>query len=539
VPGPFSPPFLNGEPRAERFLRATFRDAKARIEHTKRVSARRLAPGLIEAIREQDRWLPASEQRKANLAKLVRPGTTVVVTGQQVGLFLGPLYTFYKAASAVAVAAALERESGVPCVPLFWVQTEDHDFPEINHCNVPGADGTALRLAIDETLEGPDSSRVSAKHRVVGNDVGEQLDCLDQQFASLPQAAEFLGLLRDQYRPGRSMSQAFACTLAAVFSSEGLVLLDPRTETVAKLVAPIHRKAIREAEDIANRLLQRCRELGASDFEIQVHVRAGSPLSFFHYPNIEGPRFRLEPAAAGWTLVGREQSVSSEELLALLETEPMRFSSSALLRPLLQDTLLPTAAYVAGPGEINYFAQLEPLYADFKLPVPMIVPRARFRCLEARIRALLEKLHLAPAQVEHPRDQLLTSLPSEPSGDYPPPEVVQEQLLGGVSRRLDELDKVMASLDPNLSKAVLRTRETVTHAISRLVQRYQHALVEKNQMLSERIDRAQAFLYPSGEPQERVYSLPYFACRYGIGELKRKVFARLVPFSGEVVDLDL
>src|SRR5260370_33630267 len=103
---------------------------------------------------------------------------------------------------------------------------------------------------------------------------------------------------------------------------------------------------------------------------------------------MERPRCRLEPGGAGWTLVAREQSVSSEELLALLETEPMRFSSSALLRPLLQDTLLPTAAYVAGPGEINYFAQLEPLYADFKLPVPMIAPHARFRCSAARIRAL-------------------------------------------------------------------------------------------------------------------------------------------------------
>src|SRR5260370_22769236 len=138
---------------------------------------------------------------------------------------------------------------------------------------------------------------------------------------------------------------------------------------------------------------------------------------------MERPRCRLEPGGAGWTLVAREQSVSSEELLGLLETDPMRFSSSALLRPLLQDTLLPAAAYVAGPGEINYFAQLEPLYADFKLPVPMIVPRARFRCLDTRIRALLTKLRLTPAQIDQPRDQLLTSLPTEPPSQHPTPPI--------------------------------------------------------------------------------------------------------------------
>jgi len=540
VPGPFCPSFLKVEARAERFLPATFRNAHSRIEHTRRTSHRALSPGLLEILLDQNQRLPDSEARKANLLKLSRPGTAVVVTGQQVGLFLGPLYTFYKTASAVATARALERESGVPCVPMFWVQTEDHDFPEINHCHFPSSDGSAVRLSIGEASEGPESSRISVKHRVLGKDVAQQLDCLQEQLGSFPFAADFLGLLRSHYQVGRSLSEGFVVTLASLFSEEGLVFLDPREEAMARLAAPVHRKAIFEAESIAARLLQRGQELAESDFETQVHVRSDSPLSFFHFPQPEGPRFRLESdGAARWSLVGQERLVSAEELKNALERQPMRFSCSALLRPLLQDTLLPTAAYVAGPAEINYFAQLEPVYADFKLPVPMIVPRARFRCIEPRVRSLLQKLQLTPAQVERPRELLLESVIGQSSGDYPPPDVVEEQLTGSFVRRLEELDGLMSSLDPALSKAAERTRESVAHAISRFVHRYQHALLEKNQVISERVARVQESLYPGGEPQERVFSLPYFACRYGIDEFKRKIFEALVPFSGDVVDVDL
>ena len=540
MPGPFCPSFLKAEARAERFLPATFRNADSRLEHTRRSSERRLAPGLLEILLEQNRELPVSEARKANLLKLSRPGTAVVVTGQQVCLFLGPLYTIYKTASAVATARALERESGIPCVPLFWVQTEDHDFPEINHCHSPNADGGAVRLAIGEATSGPESSRISVKHRALGSDVAQQLDCLQEQLGSLPFAADFLALLRRHYQIGRSLSEAFRFTLASLFSEEGLIFLDPRTEAIARLAAPVHRKAIFEADFIAARLLQRGRELAENDFEAQVHVRSASPLSFFHHPQADGPRFRLESdGAARWSLVGQEQFVSADELRNALEGQPLRFSCSALLRPLLQDTLLPTAAYVAGPAEINYFAQLEPLYAEFKLPVPMIVPRARFRCLEPRVRSLLQKLQLTPAQVEQPRELLLESVVSQSSGDYPPPHVVEEQLTGSFVGRLEELDRLTSSLDPALSKAAQRTRESVAHAISRFFHRYQHALVEKNQVIGERVSRVQESLYPGGEPQERVFSLPYFACRYGIDEFKRKIFEALIPFAAGVVDVDL
>jgi len=540
VPGPFCPSFLKAEARAERFLPATFHNATSRIEHGRRASQRTLAPGVLQILVEQNEELPASDARKANLLKLSRPGTAAVVTGQQVGLFLGPLYTFYKTASAVATARALERESGVPCVPLFWVQTEDHDFPEINHCHFPSADGGAVRLAIGEAAAGQEASRISVKHRALGQDVAQQLGCLQEQLGSFPGASDFLGLLRSHYQAGRNLSEAFVLTLASLFSEDGLVFLDPRTEAVARLAAPVHRKAIFEAESIAARLHQRCRELTDSDFETQVHVRSDSPLSFFHYPQPEGPRFRLQKdGLARWSLVGREQFVSAEELRNALESQPLRFSCSALLRPLLQDTLLPTAAYVAGPAEINYFAQLEPLYSEFKLPVPMIVPRARFRCLEPRVRSLLQKLQLTPAQVEQPRGPLLESVVGQSSGDYPPPNVVEEQLTGSFVRRLEELDGLMSSLDPALSKAAQRTRESVAHAISRFVHRYQHALLEKNQVISERVSRVQELLYPNGEPQERVFSLPYFACRFGIDEFKRKIFEALVPFSADVVDVDL
>src|SRR5262249_44137380 len=148
--------------------------------------------------------------------------------------------------------------------------TEDHDFPEINHCHFPGTDGSAVRLAVGESASGPpEAARISVKHRILGDDVAQQLHCLDEQLGSFPGASDFLGLLRRHYQSGRPMSEAFVFPLASLFSDEGLVFLDPRTEAVARLAAPVHRKAVFEAEPLAARLLQRCRELAESDFDAQ------------------------------------------------------------------------------------------------------------------------------------------------------------------------------------------------------------------------------------------------------------------------------
>ena len=535
--GSFFSAYVAGEPRALAFWREAPLDPAARKAATCRAAERRVAPPLLEALAALDRELPASPARRAHLAALGRPGTAVVVTGQQVGLFLGPLYTFYKAATAVASARALERESGVPCVPLFWLQTEDHDFPEIDHCLLPGPPGgPPVRLAIGD---GGVPERRSVAHRRLGEDVQAALAGLEAVLGDLPHAGEVLARVRRHYQPGRTLAAAFAGLLAELFAEEGLLFLDPRLPAVARLLAPVYRRALDDAAGIADALAERSRALRAAGFAEQVHVRPGSPLVFFHEDNPEGPRYRLDPAAGGFRLVGGDRTVALAELRQALETDPLRFSTSALLRPVVQDTLLPTAAYVGGPGEIGYFAQVGALEERFGLCPPLLLPRARLRLVEPAVRTLLRKLELRPADAERPLDDLLRRTGASASGEWPPPEALRDRLLGEFSRALEAFERGAPALDANLCDPARKTRETVTHACSRLVDRYARALGERDHTLRDRLTRLRAALCPDDTPQERIYGLSSYCARAGTAALTRAVLGAIVPFSAEVVDLEL
>lgn len=545
----FCSAFLCGDPRAQPFLPADFRDPQARCRLTRAAAQRRLHPQLLAALTEQNLSLGPSPARQQNLAALADPGpagTAVVVTGQQVGLFLGPLYTVYKAATAIAAARTLQAESGVRCVPLFWLQTEDHDYDEIHHCEVPRYAAPPLHLQLPAAPAA--LARVSVAHRRLGPAVTEQLDALAAALSSLPYAAPFLERLRAHYLPEATLGAAFTGALAELFADEGLLFLEPRRAEIAALAAPLYRRSIVEQEAITAALLARQAGLQAAGCAEQIPTRAGTTLVFFHADGVTGPRYRLERCAETdgaadaprWSIPGgpspndapRATASSSSparrvftqtEVLALLAQEPLRFSSSALLRPVIQDSLLPTAAYVGGPGEINYFAQLAPLYELFGVAQPLVMPRARFRCLEDNTRSWLAKLGLSPAEAETPRAELLRRLAARTPQERPDPAALRERMLADISTHLGELE----ALDSALRDPVRRARESIERTVSRLTDRYAQALLERDHVTTERVDRVQGFLLPDGVPQERFYSLPYFACKYGASAFKQKLFAHL------------
>ncbi|WP_224364568.1 bacillithiol biosynthesis cysteine-adding enzyme BshC [Hyalangium versicolor] len=536
----FSADWLRGDPRALRFLPDRFRHRMARAEAVAAASSRVVAPALHEALVARNARLPSSPARERNLELLTRPGTVAVVTGQQVGLFLGPLFTLYKAASAILAARALAEETERPCVPVFWLQTEDHDLPEIDHCFVPRGTGAPLRLSLQHADAA--TSRAPVAHRRLGEGAPVALAALRAELGGQPHAGEFLGLMERAYRPEATMADAFAEVLATLFADEGLVFLDPRDPRLGPLAAPVHRRAIEEASAISTALGAQGSALEEAGFSEQVHIRPGAPLGFFSPDGVEGARYRLDPGDVPgmWKLVGHPENaaVSTAELLSWLEREPLRFTTSALLRPILQDTWLPTAAYVGGPGEIAYFAQLAPLYSHVGLPMPLILPRSRFRVLDDRVRGLLDKLGLSPDEVATPRDELLTRLATHGAGEgFDPPEAVEARLMGTLAPELARLGERMATLDPSFAHAIERTEESVRLALSRLVAKYSRALAQRDQVTAERLDRLRTYLLPDGAPQERIYSLPYYACRFGARAFTRQVLESCAPFSGALEDL--
>ena len=481
-------------------------------------------PAVLSALVAQNAGYSRSVAREAHLWALGE-GAPAVVTGQQMGLFLGPLFTIYKAATAIRLARTLSEGQRVPVVPIFWLQTEDHDLAEIATCHVAPSRGSATRLELPA-----DDDRISVAHLVLPEAVTATLDQLEEALSHLPHASAHVHRLRRHYRPGAGWAEAFAATLSDLFAKEGLVLLDPRQPSFAKLAIPVHRRAILEAGPIAEALKARGQE--------RVHVRDAAPLSFFHPQGPEGPRCRLVAQGSGFVEVGGTQVHSRDALLAELEDHPMSFSTSALLRPILQDTLLPTAVYVGGPAEVEYFEQLPPVYAAFGLEMPRIVRRAHFRLIERKTRRNLDELGLVAGEMDGTANELLGQLASR-EGGLATGEAIGKHLLDGFQKNLEEVRSALLAGGAHMDRALEKTQGTVEHAVGRLVANFQKAQALRDERRVEIVKALLDWLRPNGEPQERVYNMSYFVAKHGERAFIERVVEAADPSSGGVVDLDL
>jgi bacillithiol biosynthesis cysteine-adding enzyme BshC len=533
----FTSSFLAGDAAARALLARDFRDPAARAASARAAAARRIHPGVLETLREQQTRLPPSAAREEHLRALTSGDTAVVVTGQQVGLFLGPLYTFYKAASTVAMARALAAESGVRCVPLFWLQTEDHDFAEIAGCHVADAAGAPVTLAL--AAERPDEARVSVAHRRLGPEVAAVVEGLAAALEDAPAAGEVTALVRAHYVEGRSLADAFAGLLAAIFSEEGLLVLDPRDPRVARAAAPLYTRALERVGPIEARLRERGAALAAAGLDEQIPVRERCALLCVHPRGPAGPRFRLRRDGPCWGLAGGgHEALLDAQVDQWLHEDPLRFSTSALLRPPVQDTLLPVAAYVGGPAEVSYFAQLGPVYDELGVPQPLVAPRARFRLVDAATRRRLAQLGLTAADAERPRHELLVHAATS-SGAGPRPDDLRRRVAETIGPAVDALANEVSAANRGLERDAARAKESVRHVLDRLVNRYARDLAARDTAAGERLDKVLDALAPEGTPQERYYSWPSLAARHGIAAFKSLVLARLAetPFPTGLLEL--
>jgi len=521
--------FIAGEADATTLLPARPLEPAAWDEAASRAGRKRLVQGVVEELQRQAASLPASPVRQAALTALGRPGTTCVVAGQQVGVFLGPLYTVHKAATAVARARWLGERTGRACIPIFWLQTEDHDWAEVARFDgcVRGR-WLSGRLAPESAAE----ARVSLAHRRLPPDVEVHLGSLSRALAPLPHGAEVTALLGRHYVAGRSPGAAFAGVLAELFADEGLVLLDPRTPAMAARAAPLVQFALEENDAISTLLEERGAALARFGFQEQVHTRPDASLAFFHPAGAGGPRFRPDRDGDGFrTPLGR---VTLAELRARLADDPLSFSTSALLRPLVQDSLLPTAATLGGPAECTYFAQLPPVYARAGLELPMIAPRARFRVVDPWTASALDRLGLLPEDTDQPVHALAARLHAWPAWMG---ASLRERLLGPLERQLEAVRPEVLALDPALARAVAKTRAHVARGVDRFIGRLQRAALVSSGLGTDALEalaQVTAALQPAGRPQERVHGFWAIAAEVGPRALVSSLVSAAASLSPEL-----
>jgi bacillithiol synthase len=470
---------------------------------------------LTRILRRQNEALGCGEAALQNIQKLSRPDTLAVVTGQQVGLFSGPAFTLYKALTAVRLAQSLEGR-GIACVPVFWLATEDHDFEEIAGANILDDDYQLVRLREEGERPAPMSSVGYIKF------AGRIAEALSLVESSLPEGEARENLLRDlreSYRPGQTWGQAFGRLMTRLFGKWGVVLLDPLDADVHGLSRAVYQRAAMRCDELRRCLIERSQSLVRAGYHAQVHVQENSTLLFHERHGNRRAVHHRDGKAGGIFFAEEGESLTAAEIEAQIEKLPLAFSPNVLLRPIVQDTLIPTIAYVAGPSELAYFGQAQVLYAAFGRPMPAIFPRAAFTLLDSRVHRILEKYNLTIEDVWGGEDKVSRKIAA--AGFAAGWAERFDESERDLDRLLERMKKDVEVLDPTLLDAVKHAEEKIRYQVERVKGKITRAAMSKSDVLKRHEETLARFLVPDKELQERQVSGIYFLGRAGYGLLDR------------------
>jgi bacillithiol synthase len=416
--------------------------------------------------------------------RLAAGPTLAVTTGQQPGLFTGPLYTIYKALSAISLAARLERERKVPVVPVFWVAGDDHDFHEANHATLLNSGGEPLTVVLRERPA--DAAAVPLYRERCGPEIAAALDQVRQGTPDSEFKEAVLVWLAAAYRPDATLADAAAEAIQVLLGPLGLAVVRPYAASMKGAMAPLLVRALGTTLDD-----------GLSP--VLIEAKQG--------------RDRLRPDGDAFVTRRSGERFTRAELEQIAADAPERLSPNVLLRPVIEAALLPTVAYMAGPGELEYFPTAAPLYRALDVSPQTALPRWSGTLVESRVDKVVEKHGLKmddfaapPGAVEERlvRDQL-------------PPEVAEtlENLKEEIRSAYGRVSDGARRVDPTLERTVESARNAALGGMQDIEKKIVAALKRTNETLVGQLARARSALFPSGQPQERVLTYASMAIRYG------------------------
>jgi bacillithiol biosynthesis cysteine-adding enzyme BshC len=453
----------------------------------------------VAAILErQNREFGAGAKTLANIQRL-RDGSAAVVTGQQVGLFGGPLFCILKALTAVIMA----EKAGA--VPMFWMATEDHDLEEVNTVNLPAGDHLK-------------KFTVNVPHRE-GAPVGT-IEFTDEVAAAVQQVEAIFGkseiseLLAASYRKGETFGTAFARFYTKVFSDLGVIFLNPLDPELHSIAQPVFRAALEKSEEINHALLERNKELEAAGYVAQVKVTPSHTLCFYYE---DGARTPVKHHDKEFFVGDRKLAVA--ELIKETERCPELFSANVLLRPVIQDYLLPTLCYIGGPAEVAYFAQIEVIYRKLAGRLTPILPRIFATLIEPRQAKLLDRYQLSLPDLftapEKARELVGSrALPDSILKSFDQAAEHVEQALSLIQGPLEKLDKTLVDAAENAGTKMRYQLQTIRDKAAR-------AETRKNSEVMQHADELITALYPNKDLQEREVGAVYFLLKYGLSMVEQ------------------
>ena len=463
---------------------------------------------LCDALAQMNSRWGATEETVNNIELLRESDTVAVVTGQQAGLFTGPLYTIYKAISAVKVARCLTTRN-TKAVPVFWIASEDHDFAEVANAEFISRECQLSKIEVSTALH--------KENQPVGNVVvDDSIDSVITQFFEQLPNSEFVGdvnqLLKNAWRSGRRYSESFATMMTTLLGRYGLIFLDPLDPELKKLAAPLYAKAASRAAQIAVAIEERSRELEAAGYHAQVLATANSFPLFFH--DDEGARHAITRLENGkYKAKECDQEHTADELANLSAQSPERFSPNVTLRAVVQDYLLPTIAYYGGAAEIAYFAQTAEVYRVLDRPTTPILPRSSLTMVERHTGRVLERYNLSLQDFFEGLEPVLKRVVEEYLGANTAKLFSESE--ERVNQQLDRLRQELASVDPTLAGALDTGRKKINYQFEGLRTRFVRAQLARDEAAQRQLQRAFDQLYPQKDLQERHINITSLLARHG------------------------
>lgn len=517
----------------QEYYKHNFRNKDSYVNLFKSISASRKDKqhNLSAIIKNQYSSLQSiSNKTVRNIELIDKEKTITVVTGQQLGILGGPLYTIYKIITAIRLANQLtERYDEFKFVPVFWLEGDDHDFNEVRSINLFDNENQVINIGYKEEIDDDD-----AKQSIGKINFDEALNEFFSKYESSLRDSDFknelLIKLKECYQVGKSFKQSFKELIYWLFDEYGLVIFDPQDVEVKSLLKPIFKKEVNDFAIHTQKLIQVSAKLEEL-YHAQVKVK---PVNLFYHTD-EG-RYSVEPVEGVFKLRRKRKQFTSEEILAEIENSPERFSPNVLLRPICQDFLFPTGFYIGGPSEIAYFAQVTPLYDFYNIVSPIIFPRSSATILEKNVASGLDKYDLSMNDIFLGLDGLKEKVIASLSENNI--EIAFEEASKEIELTFDKIKENLFAIDKTLVDSSGRYKDRIMSSIAELKSKATKAQETKHETTIRQLTRLSNLLYPLGNLQEREINFTYFYNKYG-KDFIRKVYddISVSEFEHQVISL--
>lgn len=465
---------------------------------------------LADTLTRQNQFFGNTEKSLQNIELLKQRNAVAVVTGQQMGIFGGPLYTIYKAMGTVKLCESFQQQfSDYHFVPVFWMELEDHDFNEIRSINLFSVDNEIRSIAYNGA-DPENKSRSPINSIMLNEDIQRVLLEVKTTLNPTDFSGDLLAKLESTYQSGKSISDTFGRWMAELLGKYGLVLMDPSDIEFKKMTAPVFKKELENSAAIHDLLLTQNKLLKAGGYGVQVE---NEPTNLF-LRDESGTKHPLNKNGLNkFKIRAEDASAHKDNLLKLLDNEPGRFIPNVILRPIVQDHLLPTFAYVGGPSEIAYFAQFKTIYEFFGITEPLIVPRPFITILEKKIKKVADKYGIGVADLFKKKSRIVEEAAGKDA--QAPVSGQLDALSAQIRDQFSSLEKNLMSVDNSLKGASETALDKIEKAIKVLKEKTSDAEKRRNELTHSQLTKAVRHLLPNDQFQEREIHALYYLNKYG------------------------